>query len=90
MEWYEYMKMSLDIIPEEIIAQYQLHSLASDGWIFMEIRKGMPGLKQAGRIANDHQRVNPCCLYPLSLEARHQNYFFLLVVNDFGVKYVGK
>ena len=43
--------MSLNMIPEEIIAQYQLRSLASDGWIFMEIRKGMPGLKQAGRIA---------------------------------------
>ena len=45
--------MSLDMIPEEIIAQHQLRSLASDGWIFMENRRGMPGMKQAGRIAND-------------------------------------
>ena len=44
--------MSLVMIPEEIISQYQLRSLASDGWIFMGIRRGMLGLKQAGRIAN--------------------------------------
>ena len=47
------MKMSLEMNPKEIISQYQIHSLALDGWIFMEIQKGIPGLKQAGRIAND-------------------------------------
>ena len=44
-ELYKYMKMSLDMIREEIIAQYQLRYLASDGWVFMKIRKDMPGLK---------------------------------------------
>ena len=32
MERYEYMKMSLDTIPNKIIAQYQIRFLASDGW----------------------------------------------------------
>ena len=58
MARYEYMKMSLDMIPAEIIAQYNLQALASDGWVFMEIRKGMPGLKQSGRIANDRLQLH--------------------------------
>ena len=58
MEWYEYMKISLDMVPKEIIAQYQLCSLASDGWIFMEIRKGMPGMKKSVRISNDRLRLH--------------------------------
>ena len=33
MEWYDYMKMSLDMIPKEIIVQYQIRSLVSNGWI---------------------------------------------------------
>jgi hypothetical protein len=52
MPRYEYMKMHLSKFPDEIIDEYQLRSIATtDGWIYMEIRKGMPGLKQAGRIA---------------------------------------
>jgi hypothetical protein len=54
MSRYEYMKLHLSKFPDEIVAEYNLLSLATDnGWIYMEIRKGMPGLKQAGRIAND-------------------------------------
>ena len=50
---YEYMKISLEILPEEIIAQYNLLQLASNGWVYLETCKGVPGLKQAGRIANN-------------------------------------
>ena len=49
---YEYMKLALTCIPDEIINQYSLCTLSSDGWVYLEIRKSMPGLKQAGRIAN--------------------------------------
>ena len=41
----EYMKMKLKIIPQEIINQYQLQDLEKDGWVYMKIVKGMPGLK---------------------------------------------
>ena len=53
MTRYKYMKIYLDIIPEEIILKYNLRYLASNGWVYMEIRKGVPGLKQAGRIFKD-------------------------------------
>ena len=59
MACYEYMKLALDLLPDEIIEQYDLRSLVCpNGWIYMEIRKGMPGLKQAVRIANDRLKIH--------------------------------
>jgi hypothetical protein len=48
----EYMKMLLSRFPEEIIQKYNLNALAVDGWVYIEIRKVMYGLKQAGLLAN--------------------------------------
>jgi hypothetical protein len=45
---FEYMKMLLSRFPEEIIQKYNLNALAIDGWVFIEIRKCIYGLKQAG------------------------------------------
>jgi hypothetical protein len=58
MARYKYMKLPLKLIPTKIVNQYNLLALASDGSIYMEIRKGMPGLKQAGQIANDRLQVH--------------------------------
>ena len=49
----EYMKMKLKIITQEIIDQYQLQDLEKYGWVYMKTVKGMPGLKQAARPANE-------------------------------------
>jgi hypothetical protein len=43
---FEYMKMLLSRFPEEIIKKYNLNALAVDGWVYIEIRKGMYGLKR--------------------------------------------
>jgi hypothetical protein len=94
---FEYMKMLLSRFPEEIIQKYNLNALAVDGWVYIEIRKGMYGLKQAGLIANQllQTRLAPFGYYP----ARHtpglwlhktRPISFTLVVDDFAVKYVGK
>ena len=45
MDRYDYMKLALACIPDEIIYQYSLYTLSSDGWVYLETRKGMPGLK---------------------------------------------
>jgi hypothetical protein len=37
----EYMKMLLSRFPDEIIQKYNLNTLAVDGWVYIEIRKGM-------------------------------------------------
>ena len=54
---YEYMNLPLDIIPEEIIQQYNLRNLAHKGFVYMEIQKGMYGIPQARKITND--KLNP-------------------------------
>jgi hypothetical protein len=38
---FEYMKMQLSRFSEEIIQKYNLNALAIDGWVCIEIRKGM-------------------------------------------------
>ena len=49
----EYMKLHIHIIRQEIIDEYALHTLVDkNGWVYLEIVKGMYGLKQAGIIAN--------------------------------------
>jgi hypothetical protein len=96
LPWFEYMKMLLSRFPEEIIQKYNLNALAVDGWVNIEIRKGMYGLKQAGLLANQllQTRLAPFVYHP----ARHTTgrwlhktrpISFTLVVDDFAVKYVG-
>jgi hypothetical protein len=58
---FEYMKMLLSRFPQEIIQKYNLKVLAVDGWVYIEIRKGMHGLKQAGLLAN---QLLQTCLAP--------------------------
>ena len=53
MNWYEYMWIKMADIPQDIIDQYGLTAKAVNGKVLVEIRKGMYGLKQADRIAND-------------------------------------
>ena len=50
MNRYEYMKLPLDIIPEEIIQQYNLKNLAHKGFVYMETQKVMYGIPQAGKL----------------------------------------
>jgi hypothetical protein len=94
---FEYTKMLLSRFPEEIIQKYNLNDLAVDGWVHIEIRKGMYGLKQAGLLANQllQTRLALFGYYP----ARHtpglwldktRPISFTLVVEDIAVKYVGK
>jgi hypothetical protein len=40
---YEYMGLPISILPEEIIEKYHLKRLVVDGWVYLEIRKGMYG-----------------------------------------------
>jgi hypothetical protein len=97
LPWFEYMKMLLSRFPEEIVQKYNLKDLAVDGWVYIEIRKGMYGLKQARLLANKllQTRLAPFGYYP----ARHtpglwlhktRPISFTLVVDDFAVKYVGR
>ena len=52
LDRYEYMRFRWEDIPDEIKHEYNLKELLVDGWIYVEIRKGMYGLPQAGILAN--------------------------------------
>ena len=60
-------------IPKDIIDQYGLTAKSVNGEVLVEIRKGMYGLKQAGRIANNrikqHLKASGYapCKYPPNL-----------------------
>ncbi len=61
MERYEYVKIKIEDIPEEIISEYQLRDkVTTDGYVYVEIRKGMYGLPQAGILAQQllEERLN--------------------------------
>jgi hypothetical protein len=47
------MRIPIDVIPADIMEQYNLKEFEHNGYVYVEIQKGMYGLPQAGRIAND-------------------------------------
>jgi hypothetical protein len=53
MERYEYMRIPIDIIPANIFEYYNLEKLVHNGTVTVEIRKGMYGLSNAGRLASN-------------------------------------
>ena len=96
MQEYEYMRIRYAEIPPEIIQQYKLDNIQHNGWVYLQIRKGMPGLKQAGKIANtrltkhlERYGYRPCPLTPSLWKHDNRPISFTLVVDDFGVKYIG-
>ena len=97
MDHFEYVKIPLSAIPQAIIDQYNLEPLAHKGYVYVEIRKGMYGLPQAGRIANDalvlhlaSHGYNQSATIPGLFTHESRPISFCLVVDDFCIKYVGK
>ena len=97
MQRYEYVKLALRDIPEEVISEYHLHDKAVDGHVYVEVRKGMYGLPQAGILAQEllakrleaHDYYQSPLVHGLWLH-KWRPIQFSLVVDDFGVKYVGE
>lgn len=94
----EYIQMKLSNIPREVIKEYKLQQIAtSHGSVYIEANKGMYGLPQAGLLANEllEKRLNKRGYrqskhVPGLWKHDWQPIQFTLVVNDFGVKYVGE
>jgi Reverse transcriptase (RNA-dependent DNA polymerase) len=91
---YAYMRIALNTLPPKIVNEYKLEAMATNGYAYVEIRKGMYGLKQAGKLAND-QLITHLAQYgyhPTAQTAglwRHETrpIMFTLVVDDFGIQY---
>jgi hypothetical protein len=94
----EYIRIRLTDLPDEIIKEYKLKDKATaKGFIYLEVVKGMYGLPQAGLLANEllEKRLNKHGYYqsklvPGSWKHKTRPMQFTLVVDDFGVKYVGR
>ena len=93
----EYMFIETKLIPQEFIEEYNLQDKIHNGKIYVKINKGMYGLPQAGKLAHDQLKAHlhkygysPCRLTPGLWKHNERPISFTLVVDDFGVKYVGE
>ena len=51
----EYMKVKYNLFPQNIIKKYNLHNkVTTSDYIYIKIKRGMYGLKQAAILAYDH------------------------------------
>jgi len=89
--------MAIKLIPEEIIQQYDLRNKCKNGFVYMQIEKGMYGIPQAGILANKLLREQLAKRGYFELPHTpgvcthvHRPVWFTLVVDDFGIKFVGK
>jgi hypothetical protein len=97
LDRYEYMRLPINLIPDEIIQEYDLLPLVHNNYVYIEIRKDMYGLPQAGILAQNllKKRLTKHG-YRLTRHThglwKHDTkpVMFCLVVDDFDVKYVGK
>jgi hypothetical protein len=97
LDQYKYMKIQLALFPNWIKKQYNLDSLALDGFVFFEMCRAIWGLPQAGILVNKllGKRLFPhgyygCVNTPSLWKHSTHPITFTLVVDNFGVKYVGK
>jgi hypothetical protein len=91
------MVINLSLLPQETIDKYDLIKLAQDAKVYTEIQKGMYGLHQAGILANELLQRNLAKDGYRPTQHTHglwthntRPISFLLLVDDFGVKYVGR
>jgi hypothetical protein len=92
----EFIRISINDIPEEIIIKYKLREIAdSKGMVYIQANQGMYGLPQSGLLANEllEKQLNKrgyhqSKLVPGLWSHKWRPVQFTLVVDDFGVKYV--
>jgi hypothetical protein len=95
MEYYQYLRVPISVIPQEVWddPRYDI-PVAADGYVYLEIRRGMYGLKEAGIIAFNQlvKKLAPSGYEPMPFTPgmwrhRTKRTTFVLCVDDFGVKY---
>ena len=93
----EYVRIKYADIPAEVRDEYHLDDFVHNGWVYYEVVRGAYGLPQSGRLANDllRERLNKAGYREAPTTPglwRHdwRPIQFVLIVDDFGVEYVGK
>ena len=94
MNRYQYMKIAQQYFTDEIRSEYDIDKLVHNGYLFVEIRKGMYGLNEFGittfsRIINNLVSAGYYLVKhtPSFCTYKTRNLIFTLAIDDFGVKY---
>ena len=89
-----YMVISLKQLSTTVIDKYNLRSLSHNNNVMVKITKGMYGLAQAGRLAQDRliphlskHGYEQCREVPMLFRHATRPIAFTLIVDDFGIKY---
>jgi hypothetical protein len=97
LERFEYVRIPLSLIPQEIIHEYKLAALVKNDHVMAVVEKGMYGLPQAGKLAANllKKRLEPHGYYECAHTPglwRHNAWAtkFVLTVDDFGIQVQGK
>ena len=97
MDRYEYIIIHISMIPQEFVYKYDITEKAHNGYIHARLTKGMYGLPQSERISHDTlvkylepYEYHPSRNNPGLWKHNSQPIKFTLLVDDFGVKYLGK
>lgn len=98
LDIYEYVRVPTHLLPPHIWKIYNLdESYVRNGHIYVEVRRGMYGLPQAGKLANvqlqaflEPHGYKPCTVTPGLWKDENSSLMFTLVVDDFGVRYDNK
>ena len=89
--------IQISMIPREFVEKYNPTEQAHNRYIYASLSKVMYGLPQSRRIAHDAMLkhlepygYHPSCKNPGLWKHNSRPINFTLVVDDFGVKYLGK
>jgi hypothetical protein len=95
MRWSEYTRSHISTITDSIITHYTLLYLVHNGYVWVEITKGLCGLPQADILAYEQlvthlvkHGYTPCSHTTGLWKHESRDVIFCLVVDDFGVHYV--
>ena len=90
----EYICIPINIIPDDIHQQYELHKHEVDGYVYATVDKGMYGLPQAGRVASnvliprlEEAGSRPTGRTPGLFKHDKNSVFFSLIINNFFVSH---
>ena len=97
MTKYQYMKIPLKYFNPQICTKYDIHNLAHNGYVRIEIRKGIYGLNEAGILACNYI-VNHLVPFGYYLVTHTLDLWthetiptsFILCVDNFGMKSYNK
>ena len=95
---YKYLCLKISTLPGKVIEEYQLKDkVDSNGYVYVEVRRGMYGFPHAVLIAQDPLKkwvekhgYHQTKVTPGFWKHKLRPIAFSLVVNDFSIKYVGK